>query len=649
MRYRAEIDGLRAVAVIPVILFHAEVHLFKGGFVGVDIFFVISGFLITSIILKDLEDNSFSIIDFYERRARRILPALFFVMLVSLPFAWLWLMPTYLRDFAKSIVAVPLFASNILFLRESGYWDASDQLKPLLHTWSLAVEEQFYLIFPLLLLLLFRHRLRSQLLSIILLWIASFAMALWSVSTHPVANFYLLPMRAWELLTGTLAAYSMIYFGESIDILRSRRSAGKALSTLGLVLIGVSIISFDKQTPFPSAYTLAPVIGSTLILIFAMPNTLVGRMLSHKFLVKIGLMSYSIYLWHQPLLAFTRHFHLQEVHESVQILISMLSIPLAYLSWKLVESPFRDRSRYGRRSILICSLGGSLVFIAIGLLGTKTDVLFRSNESHLDRKEIQSKLEKNSGLSAACNAQIPSSKQCITKNQAEIVVWGDSHAMALVEGILASDPDASLAQITMGVCGPFFDIAPIWLPKYPKSWAERCLEFNGQVRAWLNENHSVRFAILASPFSQYISDDSKLLTRSGQVTEDNLDLVYQSFQDTLTELRSLGIEPVIFAPAPATGANIGRCLAKAEWRGISLSECDFAQDKNLQERVLVESFLTRFETDYNVIFLSRLMCEDGNCPTHVDGLFLYRDSNHLSREGSRHLGIKHDFDRLIRR
>jgi len=206
MEYRREIDGLRAVAVLPVILFHAGVELFSGGFVGVDVFFVISGYLITSIILKEQQTGTFSLVRFYERRARRILPALFLVVIACIPFAWIWLLPEDLKSFGKSLIAVPTFTSNILFARESDYFTPLAELKPLLHTWSLAVEEQFYVFFPILLILAHKWRTVSNGVLIAAIGIISLCLAQWGLSTNPKIAFYFLPTRAWELMIGALIA-----------------------------------------------------------------------------------------------------------------------------------------------------------------------------------------------------------------------------------------------------------------------------------------------------------------------------------------------------------------------------------------------------------------------------------------------------------
>ena len=271
MQYRREIDGLRAVAVIPVVLFHAGFGIFGGGYVGVDVFFVISGYLITSILIGELERGEFSIVRFYERRARRILPALFFVMLVCIPFAWIWMAPSQIEDFGRSLVAVSLFASNILFWRESDYFAPAAEEKPLLHTWSLAVEEQYYMFFPLLLLLAWRFGRWRVFYLIAAIAAASLLLCEWGWREAPVANFYLAPTRAWELLAGSLCAF--LQFGKE-------QKRDDLLAALGLGLIVFAIFVFDAATPFPSLYALAPVGGTVLIILFAANGTWTARLLS---------------------------------------------------------------------------------------------------------------------------------------------------------------------------------------------------------------------------------------------------------------------------------------------------------------------------------------------------------------------------------
>jgi peptidoglycan/LPS O-acetylase OafA/YrhL len=292
MNYRREIDGLRALAVIPVILFHAGFEAFRGGFVGVDVFFVISGYLITTIIVSELEQGRFSIVNFYERRARRILPALFLVMLVCIPFAWLWLWPSDMKDFAGSVVAVSLFISNILFWLKSSYFDTAAELKPLLHTWSLAVEEQYYLFFPLFLILTWRLNKRWILMLLTVGGVASLAIAQWASTAKPAAAFYLLPTRGWELLIGAFAAFYL----SKPNRKEFTRGVAEICGWIGLALIVASIGTYSKTTPFPGFYALAPTFGAVLIILFASEKTQIGKLMGNRAFVGIGLISYSAYL-----------------------------------------------------------------------------------------------------------------------------------------------------------------------------------------------------------------------------------------------------------------------------------------------------------------------------------------------------------------
>lgn len=364
MKYRAHIDGLRAVAVLPVILFHAGFSFFSGGYVGVDVFFVISGYLITTLLLGDLESGRFSIINFYERRARRILPALFVVLLVCLPFAWMWLDEEELKDFSQSLVAVSFFSSNILFWIKTDYFAANAELWPLLHTWSLGVEEQYYLAIPLIMWLAWRYARRMIVPVFTVMVVASFAAAVVLVDRYPAATFYLLHTRAWELLAGGILA--VLTFKSKIDLAPSTH---QALSLAGLGMVMASIFFFTEKTPFPSAYTLLPVLGSVLIIMSAQPGTLAHRLLSNKMLVGIGLISYSAYLWHQPIFAFARHRLIRPPTQLEYAGLAALSLALAYLSWRFVENPFRDKSRVDRKRIFALSFVGIAGFALLGLYG----------------------------------------------------------------------------------------------------------------------------------------------------------------------------------------------------------------------------------------------------------------------------------------
>ena len=312
-KYRSEIDGLRALAVLPVILFHAGYNNFEGGYVGVDIFFVISGYLISSIIIYEVELGKFSLKNFYERRARRILPALFSVILISAPFAWFILLPADLELFNNSAFSALTFWSNYIFYFEIDYFETSSRLKPLLHTWSLSIEEQFYIIFPILLLFFFKFKKKYFIIFISIIAILSLFVAQWGGNlklTYPfiekeilffnqssLTNFFLPFGRIWELIIGILISFYIKKNGQP-------NYYNQIFSLIGIVLILYSIFTFTKETNYPSFQTLFPTVGTALIIIFTNKNTLAFKLFSQKILVFFGLISYSAYLYHYPISIF---------------------------------------------------------------------------------------------------------------------------------------------------------------------------------------------------------------------------------------------------------------------------------------------------------------------------------------------------------
>jgi len=357
MNYRREIDGLRALAVLPVILFHAGFEGLSGGFVGVDVFFVISGFLISTIIFNALDEGRFSLLDFYERRARRILPALFVVLLCSVPLALLVMLPGGLKTFASGLLSVLTFTSNIFFWRHVSYFDNTADLNPLLHTWSLAVEEQYYIIFPLVMILLYRYARRMALPLILLGFVASLALSQWALAKVPEASYYLLPTRAWEILAGALAAWYCVYH-------RSPQAhpgwVSQLLATCGAIMVLGAMLSYSRSTEFPGINALLPVGGAVLLLVFATAQTWVGRLLGLRPVVGIGLVSYSAYLWHQPLFAFARLYN-AELGPLSYVALILATFALAYLTWKYVETPWRNKRSVGSRravytGVVCCSL-----------------------------------------------------------------------------------------------------------------------------------------------------------------------------------------------------------------------------------------------------------------------------------------------------
>ena len=346
INYRPEIDGLRSIAVVAVIIYHAQIfifgdQLFKGGFIGVDIFFVISGYLITSIILIELNNTgTFSFKNFYERRVRRLLPALLLVMLVSFPFAWSYLSPVSFVDYSKSILSSLFFSSNIYFyLTGIEYDGVGGMFKPYLHTWSLSVEEQYYIVFPIILLLAFRF-FKTQIIKILfLIFIISILVAHFTAREYTTLNFYFIHSRMWELMAGSILAFFEIKKGYR----SSKLILNKYLPLFGLFIIFYSILFFDNQIPHPSLYTILPVTGVCLIIWFSGQNDLVTKILSTKIFVGVGLISYSLYIWHYPIFAFSRLADFTQGDLNKKIYIAVLLLVLSILSFLFVEKPFRDK------------------------------------------------------------------------------------------------------------------------------------------------------------------------------------------------------------------------------------------------------------------------------------------------------------------
>lgn len=366
LQYRADIDGLRAVAVLAVVLFHLGVPLISGGFIGVDIFFVLSGFLITSILKNDISNNQFSLLKFWERRIRRIAPALFFVVIFCLLAGWYLLLPDDFKRLSQQVFSVSTFSSNILFYLQSGYFDADNETKPLLHTWSLSVEEQFYFIFPLALYGFKKFFSSSTLKILVSLFLISLVTSIYGVYTYPSATFYLLPTRMWELLLGAI-----ISFCPPRPTLSHKHM--ELCSFLALILIGISIFVFNKDTPIPGWAALIPCLSvGLLIWIGSTYRSLISKFLSLKPLVFAGKISYSWYLWHWPIIVFYKYAYGLNLSPFEMIIIFVLTLILSILSWRFVETPFRNKK--GRNYISapsLLKLWGlfSIAFIVIGIMG----------------------------------------------------------------------------------------------------------------------------------------------------------------------------------------------------------------------------------------------------------------------------------------
>jgi peptidoglycan/LPS O-acetylase OafA/YrhL len=358
LAYRPDIDGLRAIAVLGVILGHAGVPFLRAGYLGVDVFFVISGYLITTILRHDLESGRLRMARFYERRARRILPALVLVSAACVPFALLLLLPDFLQNFGQSLVATMLFSNNILLALTSGYWELESGYKPLLHTWSLGVEEQFYFAFPLLLAAVWRFGRRAQVGLIVVLGLVSFGFAEYGWRTHPAASFYLPTSRAWELMAGCAIAYVPI---------RARRWDNLA-AFLALLAVIAPMVVFDENIPSPSLYSAVAVLGAAGIVLFSRPGTLASAILSVRPVVFVGLISYSAYLWHQPLFAFARAASFAPPGAGRMAALSILTLVLAAASWRWVEVPFRNSAAVPLRRFVPIVAAPTAALVALGLV-----------------------------------------------------------------------------------------------------------------------------------------------------------------------------------------------------------------------------------------------------------------------------------------
>lgn len=638
MKYRPEIDGLRAVAVVPVVLFHAGCTALGGGYLGVDIFFVISGYLITSIIVDDLDKGNFSFGKFYERRARRILPALFVMMLACVPFALLWMTPDRLIEFGQSVMATALFVSNIFFWRKVNYFEAQAEEKPLLHTWSLGVEEQFYIIFPILIVVLYKSRrdLRSGPLAILAL--SGFVLYAYVLRFKPEIAFYLAPARAWELLAGTACARVRAVAGQ-------RDKAWLAATGLGFILLAIS--GWPGTIGIPALPEILAVVGAATIILFSTSSGVAGAILASRPARFLGLISYSTYLWHQPLMAFAR-IRILHAEGWPMAAMTLLSFILAYLSWRFIEVPFRTRHRISPRAILHIALAGSLLAVAFGgavWAGQGFSPRHTPAGPRFADLAIDSKLAENSGLGAECDEQFTLSPHCRTANDPEIMLWGDSFAMHLVPALKASDPDIRLIQHTKSWCAPILGVAGT-NASHPPHWSRQCIQFNDRVAVWAGQQHGIRYAVLSSPFG-IIS--GTLVKHDGTViTADQYPLVLLGIRQTVARLLAVGIRPVIISPTPKNDSDIGRCLAYGAVFGEPANFCDFSKNDFSAQTRAAYRLMADVSRIAPVVMLSDFLCQGGTCRTRAGNIFLYRDSGHLSIEGSRYLGRRMALTSLIK-
>lgn len=656
MRYRAEIDGLRAVAVIPVILFHAGFPAFGGGFVGVDVFFVISGYLITSIILQDVDAGRFTLAAFYERRARRILPALVVVIVACLPFAWGWLSPYHLADFLRSIGAVTLFGSNILFWQESGYFASAAELKPLLHTWSLAVEEQYYFLYPIFLITVLRLGRRTALLGLVAVAAASLALAEWGALIDQGAAFYLLPTRGWELLVGAVTAFMPRGQPQGATLSLGRPGIRQLGSLLGLLLIAASIATFDADTPFPGVSALAPTIGTALVILCATPDTWVGTLLGQRPLVFIGLISYSAYLWHQPLFALARHRALGEPALPTFGWLAVGSLALAAATWRWVETPFRRRDVVPTRSLMRLAAAVGVVFLSIAFAGHasrgfpgRLPPSVRALATTRDRYEAMDRDGR-----CLVNRQRSALADCVrgdTLATRRYFLVGDSHAAAMARELARqlAPRGIALVQHTKRSCPlaiDFLDVSTSSCATYVDSVLSRIRHEGPDV------------IIVASRWSYYLTDDDYLNGVGGRETRprenrfsvrgvpasapaaERRAFMIRAYLAALDQLIATGRTVVLIYPLPEQGWDVPSVMAKAalwtDFAGGDLSVPASVVDRRHAD--VIEAF-DRLGPHPNLLRIRprSILCETfvtSRCAAQIDGVPLYFDDNHLSDAGA---------------
>lgn len=645
--YRPDIDGLRAIAVLPVLFFHAGIPGFSGGYIGVDVFFVISGFLITGILLRELDASEFSITKFYVRRARRILPAFYVVLAVTLVLGWMLLLPLELIQLAKNSIATIFFVSNIALWKESGYFDMVAELKPLLHTWSLSVEEQFYLFWPLALALFYRNR------AVVHKWIAAVACAsfligcVWAVK-KPAAGFYLLPGRIWELLLGAGVATRLHWFSLGLRV-------RNILSVSGLLLLTGSIFLLDRTSAFPGWNALAPCLGAALLIGAGKDAWANKYILARQAPVFVGLISYSLYLWHWPLLVFVRVSNLGQLPLGQAIVALVVAFGLAVLTWRYVEQRFRQSGvivapililrRYvigavaiGSTCILLVHSDGAPARVPINVLvaqmGAK-DVNPARSRCHLGMDQVS----------------LPDNPDCITGGvgQPSVLIWGDSHAEALVPGLpnLPEIAGDTIQQMTKTSCPPLLGVEVL----RGGAVYRECSEFNRRVLSYVRDHPEIRSVVLSARWPVYVSETGfgvpekisavpkHSLIKMGEQSSYPEKRFHESLSDTIGTLRSLNREVIVIGAVPEMEYDVPSCIARQRMSFFPAG-CNLDSKVAAQRMLPANKEISEVARLWNahLVIPSKILCYGGVCSAEGDsGEILYYDHNHLSATGARYL------------
>jgi peptidoglycan/LPS O-acetylase OafA/YrhL len=632
--YRPDIDGMRAVAVLLVVFNHLTTTRCRGGYIGVDVFFVISGYLIGATILAEMRAGEFTLANFYERRIRRIFPALFVMLMVASALAYVCLLPSEVIAFAKSLIAAMLSVSNMLFWLQSGYFDVASGSKPLLHTWSLGVEEQFYIVFPLFLLAVYRwfpRAMKSALWSVV---VVSLALAAWfAYQPGDTTAFFVAPLRSWELLLGAIASQG--YLPKMKTPLQ--RNVG---SLAGLMLILIPAMTYTAATPFPGIAAVPPVVGAVLLIGAGdSGSSLVGRLLSWRPVVFIGLISYSLYLWHWPLkvfysanLAFQRVQHAEKIE---QVTVFVGSLVLATLSWRFVETPFRKgKYRPARRRLFAMSAVGAgwIAAMAALMIGThgfasrfSADVLqadrfaamgpapgWRSGECFIEvGKTLGGADDLSTFDKTTCMHEDPSKRQYL--------LYGDSHAADLYPGLVSVFPELNILQANVSSCVPQM--------KMSEQGESACSQLSAYIFGDFLIHHHVDGVLL----SAHWQDDE--LPELGR---------------TVAWLKQRGIPVIVIGPGIEFNGSMPRLVAVWMRDGRPAGFMDDFRSHQPEEldRTMAKLARDQWKVPYISVYddLCRSQAEivakaqpemAGGCPVFgVQGAPLLVDSNHFSEEGS---------------
>lgn len=639
--YRTDIDGMRAIAVLSVAAYHYGLFV-PDGFVGVDVFFVISGFLIGSLIYRDACAGTFSYLAFYARRARRIVPALLAVLAATYAVMLLLATPGELADFAQTAVATVFSVSNIALWRSIDYFRPTAELNPLLMTWSLGVEEQFYLLAPVLLLLLPRLRVRSRLAALAGLIGVSLALAAWGVKHEAQAAFFLLPTRAWELAAGVLLGV--------LDIHRSPgRGEGQAAglrtelqALCGLALIVAPALLYDTQTPFPGVAAVPPVVG-TVLLLGASASVINRRFLSLPVMRFFGLISYSLYLWHWPLISVTRLVLVHEPSLVLRACLLLVSIALAWASYRWIEQPFRRTGLPASRSLRRYAAAMGVFALALGSAIALHGYPQRWSRSFVAATAASAE-GKDPCLALTGTASPRLSPRCYPQGQhdALVALVGDSHAAALAPGVraLAARDGLALAQLTKASC-PFLLGVSRKVSRHPDLLRD-CPAFDRKVMQVLLRDERIRIVIIAAFWQVESSDPAAFVATDGLAASQEA-LLDRGLVAAVSMLERHGKRVVLVRDVPYISflpqKRLAACASRLRgWLNgrVDHTGCDFAAQAEVQAQASADDILASVvhDTGASLVDPYAALCGDQGCRIAQGGHALYRDQQHLSPEGA---------------